>query len=135
MTLNEWLYAFLEAELARWDDLEGEDYDYDDTMLGEGEGFLLDEITDSALLESAIILGLTGVLAFLLWYRTYRQRQQEEERRRQQQLQQGQAHAQAPGGQQPPPAQPQPPPQQDRGLFPQPGDPAFMDWAVGGVGH
>jgi SEL1 protein len=129
MTLIEWLKAFLEAEIAAWDNLEVDDY-YDDTMPGEGEEFLLDEITDSALLEFVVILGLTGVLAFLLWYRTHRQRQQEEERRRQQQQGQAQPHA----GQQPPQGQPQQP-QQDRGLFPQPGDPAFMDWAVGGVGH
>jgi SEL1 protein len=122
-TLSEWLAAFLEAEVAGWDDMEPDDYD--DPMPG-GDDYYGDDI-DSELLESLVILALTGVLAFLLYYRTQRQRRQEEERRRQQQQQ-----AQAPPGQQPQPPQPA---QDDRGLFPQPGDPEFMNWVAGGVGH
>jgi SEL1 protein len=74
---------------------------------------------DSDILESLIILALSGALAFLLYYRAQRQRRQEEERRRNEQGQQGQ----------------QDQGQQDRGLFPQPGDPDFMNWVAGGVGH
>lgn len=131
MTLWEWIYAFWQAELAAWDADMAEYDDYDDTMPGEGEEMFLGEITDSQLFESAIFLALTGVLAFLLWYRTHVQRRQEEERRRQQQQQQ---QGQAQGGQPQQQLQPQAQ-QEDRGLFPPPGDPAFMDWAVGGVGH
>jgi len=71
-------------------------------------------------------LALSGALAFLLYYRTQRQRRQEEERRRQEEQQrqlgqqpQAQAQGQA----------------QDRGMFPNPGDPEFLNWVAGGVGH
>lgn len=131
----EWLSAFLEAEIAGWDDLEPDDYD--DHMPG-GDDYYDDDI-DSDILESLIIFALTGALAFLLYYRTQRQRRQEEERVRQQQAQeqaQAQAQAQAHGGvgQQQPPVQRQPP-QEDRGMFPRPEDPEFLNWAAGGVGH
>ncbi|KAF2273482.1 HCP-like protein [Westerdykella ornata] len=130
-TLAEWLNAFLEAEIAGWDDMEPDDYD--DPMPG-GDDYYGDDI-DSDVLESMVILALTGALAFLLYYRTQRQRRQEEERRRQQQQgQQGQAQAQAQGAPQQQQAQPQQA-QEDRGLFPRPDDPEFMNWAVGGIGH
>lgn len=91
---------------------------------------------DSDILESLIILALSGALAFLLYYRAQRQRRQEEERRRQeqqqQQLNQGVPVAQE-QGQQPQQAQAQG--QQDRGLFPNPNDPDFMNWVAGGIGH
>jgi SEL1 protein len=121
LSLTEWLSAFLEAELAEWDFNEQypED-DYDD----------YGEDIDSDILESLVILALSGALAFLLYYRTQRQRRQEEERRRQeeQQRQLGvQGQGQRPGQQQ----QQQP----DRGVFPNPNDPEFLNWVAGGVGH
>jgi SEL1 protein len=126
----EWLSAFLEAEIAGWDDLEPDDYD--DHIPGDD---YYDDDIDSEILESLIILALTGALAFLFYYRTQRQRRQEEERRRQQQAQeQAQAQAQAAARQQQPPAQPHPP-QEDRGMFPRQGDPEFLNWAAGGIGH
>jgi SEL1 protein len=127
-TLSEWLSAFLEAEIAGWDDLEPDDYE--DPMPG-GDDYYSDDI-DSDILESLVILALSGALAFLLYYRTQRQRRQEEERRRQQEQQQ-QAQGAIPAG--PQPQQNQPQAQEDRGMFPPPGAPEFMDWAVGGVGH
>jgi SEL1 protein len=128
--LREWISAFLEAELAGWEDYEADDYDdahgADDFY---GDGYHGDEI-DSDILESLIILALSGALAFLLYYRAQRQRRQEEERRRQQeqqqQLNQGPIAAQAQAPQQA---------QQDRGLFPAPNDPDFMNWVAGGIGH
>lgn len=128
-TLSEWLSAFLEAELAGWDDYEPDDYDDggDDFY---GDGYHGDDI-DSDILESLIILALSGALAFLLYYRTQRQRRQEEERRRQQE-QQAQLNQGIPILQQ---QQAQAEPQQDRGLFPNPNDPEFMNWVAGGVGH
>lgn len=127
-TLSEWISRFLEAELVGWDEYEPDDYD-DGADDFYGDGYHGDDI-DSDILESLIILALSGALAFLLYYRAQRQRRQEEERRRQaeqqQQLNQGvpvQAHGQ------------QAQQQQDRGLFPQPGDPDFMNWIAGGIGH
>jgi SEL1 protein len=126
-SLSEWMAAFLEAEIAGWDNFEGADYE-DNHVPGADDYY--DEEIDSEILESLIILALTGALAFLLYYRTQRQRRQEEERRRQLQQQQGQAHAPV---EQPQPQNPAPPPE-DRGLFPQPDDPDVMNWAAGGAG-
>jgi SEL1 protein len=132
-TLSEWLNAFLEAELAGWDEYEPDDYDEGTHTAGDdyyGDGYHGDDI-DSDILESLIILALSGALAFLLYYRTQRQRRQEEERRRQQEQQQQLNQGIVAGQQQPQQAQGQ----QGRGLFPQPGDPEFMNWVAGGVGH
>lgn len=121
-TLSEWLNAFLEAELAGWDDYEPDDYTDDHVV---GDDYYADDI-DSDILESLIILALSGALAFMLYYRAQRQRRQEEQRRQQeqaQQLNQGVPVAQ------------QPPPQEDRGMFPNPNDPEFLNWVAGGVGH
>ena len=136
-TLSEWLSAFLEAELAGWDEYEPDDYD-DAHVAGDdyyGDGYHGDNI-DSDILESLIILALSGALAFLLYYRAQRQRRQEEERRRGQEQQH-----QQPANQEVPPrqgqanqhGQPQQPP--DRGMFPNPNDPEFLNWVAGGIGH
>ena len=105
-------------------------------MPGGDADYPYDDI-DSEILESLIILALAGALAFLIYYRQQRQRRQEEERRRQeqqQQLNQGQVPI-APQYQQPGQPQPQAQLQQDRGMFPHPNDPEFMDWAAGAIGH
>ncbi|EFQ86819.1 hypothetical protein CFE70_010314 [Pyrenophora teres f. teres 0-1] len=130
-TFFEWVNAFLEAELAVWDDYEPEDYD--DHGDYYGDGYHGDDI-DSDILESLVILALSGALAFLLYYRTQRQRRQEEERRRQQEQQQQLNNQGIPVPQQQQ-QQPQVQRQQDRGLFPNPDDPEFMNWVAGGVGH
>jgi SEL1 protein len=111
-TVSEWLSAFLEAELAGRDDYEMDDYD---EHIDGGDGYYDD--VDSDILESLVILALSGALAFLLYYRAQRQQRQEAERQRQQQQQQQQQ------------------PAADRGMFPNPGDPEFMNWVAGGVGH
>lgn len=129
-TLTEWLSAFLEAELEGWDDAyEGDDFDGagGDDYLDDGDDI------DSDILESLIILALSGALAFLLYYRGQRQRR-EEERRRREELQRQVAQAAAgvdvgAAGQQ------QPAGEGDRGVFPHPEHPEFMDWVAGGVGH
>jgi SEL1 protein len=112
-SLTDWLAAFL----AGWDDYEGDEH-------FEGDDYYdaTDDI-DSDILESLIILALSGALAFLLYYRTQRQRRQEEERRRQEE-QQRQLGVQVPQQ-----------PEQDRGVFPNPGDPEFLNWVAGGGGH
>ena len=131
-SLSEWVSAFLEAELAAWDAEEGELDDYD-TMPGGDADYGYDDI-DSDILESLVILALTASLAFLIYYRGRRQRVAEEERRQQEQQQLLANQVQAMAAQQPPPAQPQPQ-QEDRGMFPHPNDPEFMNWAAGAVGH
>lgn len=84
---------------------------------GDADG-LYDDILDDGLVESLIIIGLAAALVFLI---VYRQQRQEAHRR----------------GEQPANAQQQPAngEVQNGGLFPQPGDANFNDWAAGGVGH
>jgi SEL1 protein len=86
---------------------------------------LYDDPLDDGILESLIIIGLAAALVFLIYYRQQQQlahRRGEEAARAQQQGQQA-----APAAQQPQP--------EDRGLFPQPGDPEFQQWVAGGIGH
>lgn len=88
---------------------------------------------DESIIESLIILGLAGALAFLVYYR---QQRQNDYRRRQQE---DQPVGQLPGQQQPHlpgqpqvPEQPQLPGQQpDNGFFPQPEDPNYGQWVAG----
>jgi SEL1 protein len=124
-TLTEWLSAFLEAELGDWADIEQDDYDDNHAA---GDDYYDETEIDSDILESLVILALSGALAGLLYYRAQRQRRQEEERRRQEQQQQ-QINQGIPVAPQ------QPPPPQDRGLFPDPNEPDFMNWVAGGAGH
>ncbi|TVY84737.1 Protein sel-1-like protein [Lachnellula suecica] len=127
-SLSEWISNFLQDDHPYYGDA-----DYDDNYLpdddpmpgGDADG-LYDDIIDDGFLESLIILGLAGALVFLIYYRNQRQqvhRRQEEAARAQQ------GNQQAAGG------QAQQPQGGDRGLFPQPGDPEFGQWAAGGVGH
>lgn len=121
-SLSEWLSAFLEAELAGWDDYEPDDYE---DHIDGGDGYYGDEI-DSDILESLVILALSGALAFLLYYRAQRQRRQEEERQRQQ-VQHLHANGLAPAAPIPPAAQ--------AAQQPGPGfQPDNMFWAGGGAG-
>lgn len=133
-SLTQWISAFLEAEIANWEDPEPDDYD-ENHMPGGDSDYGYDDI-DSEILESLVILSLAAALAFLLYYRNQRQRRQEEARRNQQ-LQQANQQADqvlnARAGQQQ--GQPHPPQQEDRGMFPNPDDPEFLDWAAGAVGH
>lgn len=81
---------------------------------------------DDGFLETLIILGLAATLGLLVWYRQQRQLRERRER-------EARENAAAAAGVAPPPAQAQP--QEERGLFPPPGDPDFLNWAAGGVGH
>jgi SEL1 protein len=88
-----------------------------------GDGEIYEDFVDDGIFESFIIIGLAAALVWLIYYRQQRQvahRRQEEVARAQQ------------AGQ--PDAVPQQL-QQDGGLFPQPGDPAFPQWVAGGIGH
>jgi SEL1 protein len=104
--------------------MEPEDYDTGHDHMPGGDDDYYEDI-ESDILESVIILALTGALAFLVYYRAQRQRRAEE--RRQQQQQQGQGQRQADNA-----------PREeadDQGVFPQRNDPEFLNWAAGGVGH
>jgi SEL1 protein len=118
----------------------------DDAMPGGDESYYDD--VDDALLETLIIVGIAATLAFLVYYRQQRQLQQRRAAEGGVGIEanaNAAAVAAAPGqvaGPQPTGA-PQRNQQQregrpqanERGFFPQPGDPDFAAWAAGGVGH
>jgi len=85
---------------------------------------------DDGFLETLVILGLAATLGLLVWYR--QQRQLRERREREARETAAAAAAAAHNGVAPAPPRPA---QEDRGLFPPPGDPEFLQWAAGGVGH
>jgi SEL1 protein len=82
---------------------------------------MYDDIMDDGILESLIIVMLAGALVFLIYYRQQRQLAAHGGRRNEP----NGGNQEVPQGQQ----------LQDRGLFPQPGEPEFGQWVVGGVGH
>jgi SEL1 protein len=137
-SLSEFIHNFLEADAAAYyDTLNAQDHAEPfagdapghewDTSVGVGpDGLPGDEYDDidEGILESLIILGLAGLLAWLVWYRnqrTERRRREADERARH-----GGVVAEPAAG----PGQ-----QADGGFFPPPNDPNFNDWAAGGVGH
>lgn len=126
----EWVAAFIEADAKQYAaDLEAEAQeaeleDWDQSNMPGGDDFL-DEI-DDGILDALIIAALASILAFLVYYR-----QMQAHRRRQHQQAQNQNQNQQAADQN----QHQQQQEQDGGLFPQPGDPEFMNWAAGGVGH
>ncbi len=125
-SLSEWIHNFLQDDHPYYADA-----DFDDNYLpetdpmpgGDADG-LYEDVGEDGLLESLIIIGLATALVFLIYYRQQHQlaRRRNEDAARDQQGEQG-------GGQG---EQPHP---EDRGLFPQPGDPEFAQWVAGGVGH
>ncbi|KAK3300515.1 uncharacterized protein B0H64DRAFT_381075 [Chaetomium fimeti] len=123
-SLTDWVNNFLQDDDTQYYDELYEEYG--DGMTDE-DGLDLD---DDGLVESVMILGLAAALVFLLMYRQQRQQaaRREEARRQQQQPHQGGVQGGAAAGN-------QQQPQQERGFFPQPGDPNFGQWAAGGVGH
>lgn len=98
----------------------------------DGTGFgddYYDEI-DESIIDTLVILGLAGVLAFLVYYRNQTAERARRLREQQQLVQaemrqlEQQAREQQHDGQ-----------QQDGGFFPPPDDPNFNAWVAGGVGH
>jgi SEL1 protein len=140
-TFNEWIMNFLaadmeayEAELAGGGDDEGlVGMDEWAGVSGDG-GYYEEDWADFSddMLETLIILGLAATLAFLVWYRQQRQMRERREREAQAQAQ-GQQAGVVPVAAVP--VQPAVQAEADRGLFPRPDDPAFMQWAAGGIGH
>ncbi|PVH98351.1 HCP-like protein [Periconia macrospinosa] len=135
-SFSEWINDFLDAEFLNdggGGHLDPDDYE-DSPMPGGDEDYDFDDL-DSEILESLIILALSGALAFLVYYRAQRQRRQEEARRQQAQAQAlNQGNAGVNGGNVVA-GDAQQQRQQDRGVFPDPNDPDFMNWVAGGIGH
>ncbi|KAI9744469.1 MAG: ERAD-associated protein [Claussenomyces sp. TS43310] len=121
-SMGEWISNFLQDEGSPYeDDIDNDLLPHSDPMPGGDQDILYDDLIDDGIIESLIILGLAAALVWLIYYRQARQlahRRGEEARIAQE------------GGQLRPAAQ-----QAERGLFPQPGDPAFRDWVAGGIGH
>lgn len=128
--MSEWISNFLQDDHPYYNDADYDDTNYlsenDPMPGGDSDGFYDDNIGDvDGLLESLIIIGLAGALIFLIYYR-----QQHQNAHRQGEAARGQADA-APVDR----AAQEQQQQDDRGVFPQPGDPEFGQWAAGGVGH
>ncbi|KAG9236824.1 ubiquitin-protein ligase-like protein Sel1/Ubx2 [Amylocarpus encephaloides] len=127
-SLSEWISNFLQDDHPYYGDS-----DYDDTNFlsetdhlpgGDSDG-LYDDIIDDGMIEALIIIGLVAALVFLIYYR---QQHQLTHRR-------GEATARVEAGDQPAAEGPPQQQQEDRGVFPQPGEPEFGQWVAGGVGH
>jgi SEL1 protein len=126
--LSEWISNFLQDDHPYYGDSDYDDTNYlsdaDHMPGGDSDGFY-DDIIDDGIIESLLIVVLAAALVFLIYYR---QQHQLAHRR-------GEAAARVPGGEHPaadgqPAAAPE-----ERGVFPQPGDPGLNDWVAGGVGH
>lgn len=129
-SFSEWMSNFLEDHHPYYNTADDDDFADSDPMPGADD--YIDDI-DESIIESLIIIGLAGALAFLVYYRQQRQNSHRREMERQQQQQQG---GQPADQQQPPNQEPPLPGQQpDGGFFPQPGDPNYGQWIAGGVGH
>jgi SEL1 protein len=144
-SLSEWLTRFLENEARMY----GDEYEADEwedqfaTGMPGGDDDVYDELGEG-FVESFVMIGLALVLGALVVYRRRRQdgRDREERLRRQQGGNAANANGNAGNnavadGQQEQDQNQQQRQQDDRpgGLFPQPGDPEFLGWAAGGVGH
>ncbi|SPO02187.1 related to HRD3 - involved in degradation of Hmg2p [Cephalotrichum gorgonifer] len=116
-SLAEWITNFIQDDGLYYE--EGLYDDIFDDTIGDHEH----ELDDEAGVELLFILGISMLLAGLLYYRQFRQQQA-----RRNEVAQAQAQDQGQGAQ-------REQGQQDRGVFPAPGDPEVVNWAAGGVGH
>ncbi|KAF2839254.1 HCP-like protein [Patellaria atrata CBS 101060] len=127
--LNEWLSAFLAADAEGWyadndarEPMEPDDWDtlatHREGMPGGDDPY---DIIDDGILDSLLILSLAAALLALVYYR--QQRALAARRREEVAAGDGAAGENPPAG------------QENRGLFPPPGDPEFPNWVAGGVGH
>ncbi|KAL9029401.1 MAG: hypothetical protein Q9196_002356 [Gyalolechia fulgens] len=143
-SFSEWMSNFLEDQQPYYNTADDDGFvDASSDPMPGGDDYI-DDI-DESIIESLIILGLAGALAFLVYYRQQRQNSHRREMERQQQQQQQQGGLSPPPPPPPPPQQQQPqapaqgPPlpgqQPDGGFFPPPGDPNYGPWIAGGAGH
>jgi SEL1 protein len=128
---SEWLTAFIEAGASSYyNDGDGHPYETDDwenmdPMPGGDDSFYADGDLDDGILESLAIIALAAALMILVVYR----RRNNDQQRQQANNADGAVNDGQRNGQQQPGLQP------DGGLFPQPDDPEFPGWVVGGIGH
>lgn len=132
-TFKEWIAAFIEndeeeeanyrAQLYKQraedghDDMLGTNTDPRDDGHEDGYYDDLDLDIDESFLEGLIIFTLAATLLVLVYIRQQRNRQRPNENG----ANQGAAAGAGDGN--------------DRGFFPQPGEPEFGQWAAGGIGH
>ena len=149
-TFKEWIQRFVQEEIYKEEDEEDDSTNASRERLPVEEDLYDDVAMNDGLLESFIIIGLAAALGLLVYYRQNRQLRHQREVERNQAAALANARAQngvAAGsgdsraaeandhverGDAP---QQQPPPREDRGFFPQPGDPEHGAWVVGGVMH
>ncbi|KAJ5627639.1 hypothetical protein N7490_009867 [Penicillium lividum] len=135
-TFTEWLSAFIENdEAAYYQELYEAHADDDDFMGTRGlesdhdDGYAdLEFDIDDGMLEGLLIVGLAATLLVLVYIRQQQQRNRQNQNAANQANGNANANANAnvngngnAGN--------------DRGFFPQPGDPEFGQWVAGGVGH
>lgn len=133
-SLAEWLTTFLEnGDAAYFENMEVDDWE-------DGTGFADDyyDDIDESIIDTLVILGLAGILAFLVYYRNQAAERARRLREQQERLQQqaGGNHPGGNGGQgQAEDERRQDGAQADGGFFPPPDDPNFNAWVAGGIGH
>ena len=120
-SFGEWIQNFMRYDNLPYLVSEEEEglYDnvYDDTITG---GDMYDDVyDDDGLSDNFLIIGVVLALMLLLYYRQVRQQRHDEQQGRRGQ----QAGDQGQDG------------QNDRGVFPGPGDPNVANWMAGGIGH
>ncbi|GME36503.1 ubiquitin-protein ligase sel1 ubx2 [Neofusicoccum parvum] len=91
-SLTEWLTAFLEADVAAY----YENMEVDDWEDGTGFGDEYYDEIDESIIDTLVILGLAGILAFLVYYRNQAAERARRLREQQQQQQQQQAQGEIP---------------------------------------
>ncbi|KAJ5725352.1 Tetratricopeptide-like helical [Penicillium malachiteum] len=136
-TLGEWFAAFFEnAQVDYYADLYpdafhggAEDDGYRGLESDHPDGYYddLEFDIDEGMLEGLLIVGLAATLLVLVYIR-----QQQQQRNRQNQNAANQANGNANANAN---ANVNANAGNDRGFFPQPGDPEFAQWVAGGVGH
>jgi SEL1 protein len=125
LSFAEWISAFLEADqLYQQEHYEADDWESDHDHM-PGEDYFDDGYEDDSMIDTLILGGLVAALGWLLWYRQQQRRRAVEQQRV--------ANGGAPNDDAQQEVR-QPAQQNDGGFFPQPGDPARNDWAVGGIG-
>ncbi|KAJ5292049.1 hypothetical protein N7478_001300 [Penicillium angulare] len=133
-TLKEWFTAFLENDEAAYYQELYEAHANDDDFMAPGidsdhhDGYYddLEFDIDEGMLEGLLIVGLAATLLVLLYIRQQQQRNRQNQNAANQGN--GNGNANVNGNANANAAN-------DRGFFPQPGDPEFAQWVAGGVGH
>jgi len=121
-SLAEWISNFLQEDEGYAASYDDDNYLPDDDPMpgGDADGMYDDVLYDGfGILDYLLAMSFVFALVALIYHR--QRVAAEVQRQREQGQQQGQ--------------QPQDPQQNDRGLFPGPGDPDFNQWVAGGIGH